>query len=380
MTFRFAKSRVVARLLPSSALLLLGCGPSFDPPSELHSLRVLGVEKDRPYAQPGDVVNLQMLWQDASPTRGRKVHIAWTPPCFDPAGDLYYACFADPSVFAGTFTYDQETASFTVPQDIVSRRPAPTRSNNAAYGITYVFFALCAGEFTPLPRTSETSFPVGCKDADGKLLGADDFVAGYTAVYSFENFSNHNPVISGFRFDRHEIAAASSNNAGAGGATGDEAGAGDGGANGSATDAASGFCVGASCRAWAGANPPADVDCDASPAQCVATCADDGDSSCPAYPFRPIIDQADPNNQDIDDVSAKLLGRKVGEQMWIDYYTEAGGFKSAVRLLNDATSGWNDNYGTVFYAPKSPGPFRLWAVVHDNRGGVAWSGITLKAQ
>ncbi len=52
------------------ALFLLGCGPDFDPPSELHSLRVLAVEKDLPYAQPGATVNLQMLWQGRFATRG----------------------------------------------------------------------------------------------------------------------------------------------------------------------------------------------------------------------------------------------------------------------------------------------------------------------
>ena len=66
--------------------------------------------------------------------------------------------------------------------------------------------------------------------------------------------------------------------------------------------------------------------------------------------------------------------------MWIDYYTDGGGFKSDVRLLNDATSGWNDAYGTDFYAPKDAKLSRLWAVVHDNRGGAAWAGITVKTQ
>jgi hypothetical protein len=50
----------------------------------------------------------------------------------------------------------------------------------------------------------------------------------------------------------------------------------------------------------------------------------------------------------------------------------------AVRLLNDATTGWNDNYGTDFYASKDPKVSRVWALVHDNRGGVAWVGISLK--
>ena len=54
----------VIRWIAFMTLFLLGCGPDFDPPSELHSLRVLAVQKDLPYAQPGQTVNLQMLWQD----------------------------------------------------------------------------------------------------------------------------------------------------------------------------------------------------------------------------------------------------------------------------------------------------------------------------
>ena len=339
-------------------LFLLGCGPEFDPPSELHSLRVLAVQKDVPYAQPGETVNLQMLWQDASLFAGpdRKVAIAWSPPCFDPSGDLFYACFSDPGAFGSMIKADPdnpEHTSFEVPLDIISRRPPPADgSKNPAYGLTYVFFAACAGELTLLPSSTDSAaFPVGCKDASGKLLGADDFVDGYTSIYSFEGFSNHNPVIAGFRFRGKSVTEAER-------------------------------CIGDQCLALDGSEPAVDIDCDdpEQSALCVPTCADDGDSSCTGYALGPNIDKNDPNNQDQDDVSAQLLGRDVGEQMWINYYTDAGGFKSPVRLLNDATTGWNDDNGTEFYAPSKPGLARIWAVAHDNRGGAAWSGITLKVK
>ncbi|MEI9948980.1 MAG: hypothetical protein WDO74_08345 [Pseudomonadota bacterium] len=357
---RIAITGGVIRWVAFLSLFLLGCGPDFDPPSELHSLRALAVQKDKPYAQPGETVNLTLLWQDASRFAGRKVSVSWSPPCFDPPGDLYYACFSDPNLFAGMVPQDPndpEHASFEVPLDIISRRPPPADgSNNPAYGISYVFFALCAGELTLLPASGQTSsFPIGCRDAAGKLLGADDFVAGYTSVYSFEGISNHNPVIQGFEFRGTPVPDS---------------------------------CVNEDCLALAGSAPAIDFECDDSQqsddpqpsARCVPTCADDGDSSCTGYPLRPTIDKNDTKNQDQDDVSVKLLGHPVGEQMWIDYYTEAGGFKSPVRLLNDATSGWNDDYGTEFYAPKAPGLVRIWAVAHDNRGGMSWSGITLKVQ
>jgi len=366
-------------------LSLLGCGPDFDPPSELHSLRVLGVRKDVPYAQPGQVVNLQMLWTDASLKRPRPVQIAWSKACFDPAGDLYYGCFANPDLFGtdpSALVTNRDTSSFTMSKyiitgadkdipggnDGIALRPPPADTRNPPYGIAYVFFAVCAGEFALVPRTDETAFPIGCKDENGALLGSDDFVAGYTAVYSFKSFSNNNPVITGFNFNGHPFPP-ESDNAG-----------GDAGAGGAGGTAPAAFCLNETCTS--GSRDPADFnfDCGQNPERCIPTCADDGDSSCPAYSLNPLIDKNDPKNRDQDDVSVKLLGRQVGEQMWINYYTEAGGFKSPVRLLNDATTGWNDKFSTDFYAPKAPGPFRVWALAHDNRGGVSWSGITLKAE
>ena len=129
---RFAMPGGVTRLFACLTVFLLGCGPDFDPPSELHSLRVLAVKKDVPYAQPGEAVHLQMLWQDASPKSPRPVQIAWSPPCFDPPGDLYYGCFSDPSTFGGMVT-SSEATSFVMPADIISRRPPPADSRNAPY-------------------------------------------------------------------------------------------------------------------------------------------------------------------------------------------------------------------------------------------------------
>jgi len=352
---RIAKPAELTVIAAFLSLFFLGCGPDFDPPSELHSLRVLAVQKDVPYAQPGDTVNLQMLWQDGSPLAGpeRQIAVAWSLPCFDPPGDLYYACFSQPDAFGGMPKQDKdnpERSSFEVPLDIISRRPPPADgSKNPAYGISYVFFTLCAGELTFLKNQVDNALPIGCQDKSGKLLGADDFVAGYTSVYSFEGFSNNNPVIEGFEFRGNSLPA----------------------------------CLSEDCLPLAGSAPAVDFDCDdpEQSARCVPTCAEDGDpASCTGYAFRPTIDKDDPRNQDQDDVSVQLLGHEVGEQMWIDYYTDAGGFKSPVRLLNDATAGWNGDYGTEFYAPKQPGLSRIWAVAHDNRGGMAWSGITLKVQ
>ncbi|MEO7036575.1 MAG: hypothetical protein ABI548_21695 [Polyangiaceae bacterium] len=355
---RFSKAFALASLAFPGLLsvCLLGCGPDFDPPSELHTLRVLAVQKDKPYAQPGAKVNLQMLWEDASPNVGRPVTIAWSAPCFDPEGDLYYLCFTNKNLF-GDMTSPGEntprlgnTTQITVLDDIISSRTPPSQASNAPYGIAYVFFAACAGTLTAVAPTAQTSFPIGCKDADGNLLGSDDFVAGYTSVYSFDGFSNNNPAISGFEIAEKSLPI----------------------------DA---FCQDADCIAQASSSipDPSTIDCDTGDdPRCIPTCAADGDRSCKGWSVHPVLDKTAKENQDTDEVSTKLVGRTLGEQMWINYYTDAGGFKSPVRLLNDATTGWNDDYGTDFYAPKNPGMVRIWGVVHDNRGGTSWAGTTLK--
>jgi hypothetical protein len=355
---RFLRPHVTAPTSVKAALLFLGvllsgCGPDFDPPDQLHSLRILGVHKDLPYAKPGETVNLDMLWEDASPNAAdpqRKIQIAWSGPCFDPLGDVYYGCFTQPSVVAGMVT--AKTTSVLIPADIISRRPAAsTIENNAPYGLTFVFFAACAGTLVPIPTTEATAFPLGCKDETGKLLGSDDFVAGYTSIYSFQKFGNNNPVISGFEFNDKPLDSSS-------------------------------FCLEDDCLAIGEETTVSMIDCTATPPdpRCIPTCADDGKKPCPAYAIRPTVDKTDPKNQDQDDVSVMQLGHATGEQMWINYYTDGGGFKSSVRLLNDATAGWNDDYGTDFYASKDAKASRVWALVHDNRGGVAWAGITLQTQ
>src|SRR6185503_14221557 len=64
---------------------------------------------------------------------------------------------------------------------------------------------------------------------------------------------------------------------------------------------------------------------------CVKPCEDDGDEKCPPNKIRPKL--AEPFAEE-DVVSNAARGRSITEQMWINYYAEAGGVKSEVRLLN----------------------------------------------
>jgi hypothetical protein len=66
--------------------------------------------------------------------------------------------------------------------------------------------------------------------------------------------------------------------------------------------------------------------------------------------------------------------------MWLNYYVDGGALRSGVKLLNDATTGWNEAHGTDFFAPKDPGLVQVWAVAHDNRGGTDFARFSLKVE
>lgn len=339
-----------ASLLLAGALSLLaavGCGPQFDPGNEIKTLRVLGVKKDKPYAQPGDDVNLQLLWHD--PKGPREVQRLFLGGCVNPPGDLYYGCFAQYGQTAAQGGIpaigDGDTFQVTLPKDIISSRPA-LEPGQPRYGLYIVFFAVCAGkiDFATSAGNPDGSsgLPIRCLDDAGKPLGSEDFVVGYSSIYSFENVSNENPSF-----------------------TVDEAGHGQFTV---ADKALVADCVGNACQTTAAV----DVDCDAEPDRCIKRCADDGDPSCPTIDVKPAIDQ----KVEKDDVSSALFGTDVTEQMWVNYYVDHGGI-SEVRLLHDTNSGWNTKYRGQLYAPKAPGPLQIWAVIHDNRGGMEFSRITL---
>jgi hypothetical protein len=329
----------------------LGCGPEFDPSSEVTTLRVLGLKKDKPYAQPGDTVQLQLLWHDA---KGRDVQTLFIDGCVNPPGDLYYGCFAQYGEAAAQGMLprfgSEDRFEVTLPRDIISSRLGQVEPGQTPYGVDIVFFAVCAGhlELAMDAATADGSagLPVRCLDDDGIALGSEDFIVGYTTIYSFEGVSNTNPA---FTVD----------------------------ASGAAEFLIAGKpvvadCVGEDCQVAA----DVDVDCAAEPERCIKPCEDDGDSECPKISVAPSID---PSVVERDDVSSDLFDSETSEQMWINYYVDRGGV-SEVRLLNDSTTGWNEQYRGELRAPKDPGLLKLWAVSHDNRGGMDFARVTLKVE
>ena len=101
------------RLLRTIALLALSAtataacgGAGFDTPEKIKGLRILAVQKDKPYPKPGEEVTLKLLYWDGKAKEGspRNLEVDFFPkdpktgalvPCVNPTGDLYYGCYKD---------------------------------------------------------------------------------------------------------------------------------------------------------------------------------------------------------------------------------------------------------------------------------------------
>jgi len=329
-------------LLAALALapLSLACGAELDPQSELNTLRVIAVQKDKPYAQPGDDIALSMLYQDASATKaGRPIQIGWFSGCVNPPGDIFAGCFAPGAIDPAALRFDQgeDLTDFfaTIPGNIISSRPPSPDPNFPPYGLAVVFFAVCGGTLS-FDFESGT-FPIRCLDAEGRALMSDDFVAGYSTIYVFEGFTNQNPIVTGMMFNGKEVESEHA-------------------------------CVGETCL-----DPPPGGE--VPPELVVPHCNDDGDPLlCKGFPLQPVVDRA---SAELDSVQAAAYGRPYSEQIWVSYYTSAGSLGSGTGLVNEPTKGWQADFDTDFFPPKDPGPLRVFAAVHDNRGGVSWAGVDL---
>ncbi|OQB10023.1 MAG: hypothetical protein BWY17_04410 [Deltaproteobacteria bacterium ADurb.Bin207] len=316
---RYALTASVWGSLLGGGIAVTGCEEGFDPPSKLNTLRVLGVQADKPYPKPGETVELRMLWHDGkSPVDApRPVQIVWIGGCFNPAGDLYYLCYPqmaeklsqiekDPSLIDKLFGFG-DTFSLDIPADIIANRPAVPGAE--PYGLSYVFFAACAGQLAP-SEPGDDGLPFGCFDETGRRLGADDFVPGYFGLYSFADRTNDNPIVVGLMINGHLI--------------------------------------------------------DPSQEPSFPRCTK---GACHDLQLRAVVD---PESAETNTGLVDSDGRVLSEQMWVEYLATAGKIERSPRLVNDASKGFNEDNGTAYEPPSEVGKQYLFAVVRDNRGGVAW--------
>jgi hypothetical protein len=335
----------------AAALLWPSCTPGFELPSKVRTVRILAVTADAPYADPGERVTLRMTLEDGKgdPDSGpRPIQIVWLAGCVDPEGDQYFLCLGQLAELLGPLAQggdppedlvkiavalpvDQGTPnksefSFELPDDIVSRRPAPAAGPH--YGIEYVFFAACAGQIAPAPLTSTggevPDFPLYCLDTAGNRLGADSFVIGYTQVYAFaDGRRNANPPVDDITIDGTPI--------------------------------------------------PDDPDlapvvplCPVSEEERrLASCGAKPTEDCQSFMLKAIVGDV----AEVDPEAFGIEGEPLREVLWVSYFSDGGDFDPSLALVSDATKGYQDEHETEWSPPPTPGLYQLWAVVRDQRGG-----------
>ena len=336
------------------APLLLACGPGFDAPSVVDGLRVLAVRPDPASGAPGEVVTLEMLHADGFPRETgepeRPIQIAWLGGCHNPDSRLYSDCFPAISELSrelsrvvvdtppdslppGAFGVGT-TFTLPIPDDILSSAPR-FAGDPVHFGVSYVFFAACAGELRPRPGRTDR-VPLACVEpSSGAELGADDFVQGFATVPTYEDARNDNPLLTSVRFGSLDVVS-------------DQC----------STDA--------DCDGLAGA-APGDFGCTASSrcAPVVRRCPSE-DDDCPRFLVFPEIERA----------SAQALPGGDGQEiLWANFYATDGDFQSAAQLVNDRATGWIEDHGSYFHPPGTSGTVDVYVTVHDERGGAAWSAF-----
>lgn len=349
-TWRRPVLAVLALSAVASPAVSGGCIGGFDAPSDVNALRVLAVELDKPYAQPGDEVKFSMSYHDGlgTPEEGqRPVQITWIGGCFDPIGDQYFGCFQQFANPTGTgegwldgcgvdlsqhpeyLAQGTNLTEYTlkIPDKIVSCRPPP--ASGPHYGLAYIFFAACAGE---LKRVDDQgtgaagTFPFGCFDSiDGRRLGAESFVPGYTQVYVFgDGRTNKNPEIKDLTMDGERLSE--------------------------------------DFEQIGRTSPCAVTDEERRSSGCGSQ---DPFTECTPVEINAVIDpgvgESDPDSKQ----------EKLSEIVWVNYYADQGDLDRGIKLVNDAVQGYNDEHSVKWIPPSEPGVASIWAVVRDARGGTS---------
>jgi len=306
--------------------LLVGCGDRFDPVSKIESVRILATRADKPYAAPGETVTLEMLAFDGRSSKPEPMRTYWVPSiCPNPKGDTYYNCYPafasqfQPGVDLSSELQEGTEFTFQMPSDVIDTHAGSSSATN--YGLVVVFSVACAGHVEYVEHTSggADALPLGCFDSTHHKLGADDFVFAYSLVYSFTDRTNSNPVINSVSF---------------GGTTLD-------------------LQVGAS----------------------MGHCSQSDIERCGSAALDVVVSD---ESQEIDPGNLDTNENPLREQIWVDYYATGGKLKHDMLILFEPHNGRVSDSANGFYAPGSPGSYLIWAVVHDNRGGVSWAQFPLR--
>jgi hypothetical protein len=189
--------RPIAALL--GMLALNACDATFDPGTQVDSLRVLAVRADSPFVHPGDTVHLSALSYDPA---GRPINWAWAA-CPSPAGSSVEDCLDQvrASAAAGELPLlgmgeGVDNIDVPVPSGVLDDLPIQVRSQLLA-GVLSV---ACPGDLEVL--SIDARIPFRCTDREsGAELGLHDMVVGIKRLFLRETEVNQNPVIDNILFD-----------------------------------------------------------------------------------------------------------------------------------------------------------------------------------
>jgi hypothetical protein len=321
--------RLAALALAMTALSqLVACGADSDPASRITTLRVIAVRADKPYAKPGETVNLDTIWWDGldPDQKSRPRQWAWTT-CVNPSGSGVTDCFAKivadaqktgkPPLFTlSTPGIDAPTFSLTVPADTLTSLPEAAR----VYAEVGVVLIVCPGTLQlPDPSAGYTpgSFPIQCIDSTGRALGLDEFEAGLKRVFVRATTPNSNPVIESITWD------------GAPWAEGD--------------------------------------------VKTVSACDTDGNryDKCDASLAHEIATNV---TKESFESGTDEFGTPYEEQLVTQYYATEGLFEYDVKVAKEPKTHW------VARSKAKGQTLHLWFVARDNRGGVTWQERQVQVQ
>jgi hypothetical protein len=187
-------------LAASIATAAFGCMVEFDPSSRVNSLRILAIQADLPYAQPGETVKLTALAVDAE---GRPFNWAYST-CTLPRDPAARACVKSPDprplgVTDGTSALALQQGaiqvSLPVGKDVLTQLPLDARIG-AAVGVN---IAVCIGELRS--EIGAGGLPIGCRRNDGSLASLPEYDIGTKRIFIRTTDRNQNPAIQQLTWD-----------------------------------------------------------------------------------------------------------------------------------------------------------------------------------
>jgi hypothetical protein len=181
-----------------ACLLLLSvlatCAPQgFKSASLVDTVRVLAVQAELPFAEPGENVNLRALVVDPR-GGGRELRFAFAT-CTNPGSAELAACVAGLGPFEETVVPPDGEPTFSV------RVPDGALPSDAPIGSVGVVFAACAGRFSVAARPEGA--PLGCVDATDHVSLRDAFFWGVKRITVLRGARNANPVVGAVAIDGH---------------------------------------------------------------------------------------------------------------------------------------------------------------------------------